>query len=367
MRRIWCLFVLLIFSLAFFPARAFGEEPLIRADAAILMDYDTGQVYFEKKGWDKMHPASTTKIMTTLIALEMGNLSDVVTVSPEAGRVDRGSSLNLRQGDKLTLGNLIKAALMLSANDSTVAIGQHMAGDADLYVKMMNSKALSIGALQTNYVNTNGFTKPSHLTTAYDLALIARYALHNPRFASIVRTQRSEVKWLEPEKERPVNNTNKLLWMYPGTIGVKTGTTSAAGGCLVAAVEKNGRTLISVVLRSSRRYHDTIKILDYGFNEVKQVKLVREGQVIGEAGVIEGKTAKVEGIAAKTYSVSIPTDRAKEFKTTVYLPKKLQAPVKKGQRIGTITVLHKGWVAERVPIIASEEVKRKNFIQRLFD
>lgn len=346
---------------------AMGEEPKIRADAAILMDYQTGQVLFAKRGWDRMHPASTTKIVTTLIALEQGNLEDRVVVSSQAGSMNLGSSLRLRSGDQITLGNLLKGALMLSANDSTVAIAQHLAGDADLYVQMMNKKAVAIGALNTQFVNTNGFSKPNHYTTAFDLALMARYAMHNPAFARQVGTQQDTVKWVSPEKEMEVNNTNKLLWMYPGTTGIKTGTTSAAGGCLVSSAVRDGRTLIAVVLRSSRRYQDSITLFDYGFLEVKERVLLNSGQIISTRPVVDGILPKVKILPVRSVKKLVSQAELAQYTTKIYLPRQIKAPLHKGQKLGHVVVMYQGKEISQVPLVAAESIKKKFILQRLWE
>lgn len=261
----FCLFV--IVTLLFFtinPVFAISNSA-ITADSAVAIDADTGEILFQKNAFQIKAPASTTKILTAILAIESGRLEELVTVSKRAAAVGE-SSIYLRTHDQLVLSELVHGALIKSGNDACVAIAEHLSPSEDEFVGMMNFKAQLLGAYNTTFYNTNGLPHRSHLTTAYDLAIIARYALQNPIFSKIVSTKEYTLQWTTPSSRTVyIRNTNKLLWTFPGATGVKTGTTNQAGNCLVASAKQDNHHIISVVLNSQNRYGDAQKLLEYGF------------------------------------------------------------------------------------------------------
>jgi D-alanyl-D-alanine carboxypeptidase (penicillin-binding protein 5/6) len=242
------------------------KPPRVSASSAVLIEASTGRVLYDKNMHKKRAPASLTKMMTGILAIELGKPAEIVTVSSLGAGNKVGQDIGLRRKDQLTLADLTKAALLVSANDSTVAIGEHIGGSEDYFVHLMNMKAKSLGAYNTNFKNTNGYTEPNHYSTAYDMALIARYGLANPAFAAIVRLNEANIKWLNRDRELTLINSNRLQRQYEWITGVKTGTTNAAGKCLAASGERNGRTLITVVLNSGNRYDEALSLLEYGFS-----------------------------------------------------------------------------------------------------
>lgn len=238
--------------------------PQVDAEAAVLMVANSKQVLFAKKPDGLMYPASTTKIMTLLTSIESGDSASIVTVSPSAAACE-GSRLEIKAGDKMTLSNARYGMMLVSGNDAAEAIAENVAGSIPQFVQLMNKNAEKIGAKNTHFSNPHGLPDPyNHFTTAYDLAIITDYAMKNPDFARIVSTKEYNVRFLNG-KEIHVNNTNKLLKIYPGANGVKTGYTNDAGECLVAAAKRGGVQLIVVVLNSEHRWSDAMKLLDYGF------------------------------------------------------------------------------------------------------
>ncbi|MGB9826330.1 MAG: D-alanyl-D-alanine carboxypeptidase family protein, partial [Desulfofundulus sp.] len=209
------------------------DPPRVTADAAVLMDATTGQVLYAKNAHQPRPPASTTKILTALLAIEGGKLDQVVTVSPGAAAVGE-SSMHLFPGQHLTLEQLLYGALLRSGNDACVAIAEHIAGSEANFVLLMNQKARQLGARDSHFCNPHGLPARGHLSSAYDLALLTRYALKNPTFKSLVSTRYHGFS-TPPWGEYHLHNTNRLLWSYQGADGVKTGTTSEAGMCLVAS------------------------------------------------------------------------------------------------------------------------------------
>lgn len=248
-------------------AGAAARQPDLYAEAAVLMVAGSKQVVFAKKPDGIMYPASTTKMMTLITALEQGAAGSIVTVSPEVAACE-GSSLELKPGDKLTLREAEYGMMLVSGNDAAEAIAETVAGSVPEFVRLMNEKAAEIGTTRTHFSNPHGLPDPiNHFSTAYDLALIADYGLRNPLFSRIVATQEYQVRFLN-KTALPVANTNKLLKNYAGAIGVKTGFTNDAGECLVAAAQRGNVRLIAVVLNSDYRWDDAAKLLDYGFQQL---------------------------------------------------------------------------------------------------
>lgn len=361
-----CLAALLYFCLS--PAApAAAKAPDITASSAILMDAGTGRVFFEKKGFARSEPASLTKIMTAVLALEYGHPDEIVTVDKKAARISVGQELGLAEGDRISLENLIKAALIYSANDSTVAIAQHVAGTEERFIELMNAKALVLGAMNTQFANTNGYHHPNHYTTAYDLALITRYALNNSEFARIVGTPRDTIHWVDGKKQKEVSNTNSLVRenSYQGICGVKTGSTIRAGNCLIAAARRGDRTLISVVLHSQNRFKDTVKLLDYGFNQIVPVTLCFEHEDFGEVPVAEGIRDSVKVVAGQAVEVYMDEGDREQVVKKVNIKAPLQAPVAAGKTVGAVVFTLRGAELARVDLVAAEEVRKQGILYRL--
>lgn len=277
------IFTLVLLSIIATPATA--DQPEVTAEAAIVMDARTGQVLYTKNADRRMPPASTTKMITAILALEQGNLKSNVTISLHASQTEE-AAMELKAGEQISLEDLLYGALLWSSNDACVAIGEHIGGTEENFVRLMNEKARGIGTKGTHFMNTNGLPNPEHYSTARDLAIIARYTLKNPTFARMVSTK---VKFIAGVKDQwSLDNTNKLLWSYEGANGVKTGTTEEAGLCLVSSATRDGRQTIAVVLRSDDRYNDSIRLLDHGFHNYRDTKVLSKGKVYGQTRVKVG-------------------------------------------------------------------------------
>lgn len=249
------------------PLPAWGH-PKVTAEAAVLLDYQSGEILYSKNAYDSRPPASLTKVMTAILAIErQRDLNQVATVSAQAAATGE-SRLNLYAGEQITLENLLYGALLKSGNDACVAIAETVAEDEDDFIWRMNLKALLLGCTATTFQNTNGLPNEAHLSCAYDLAVITRYALQNETFCQIVAMPYATVHWVGSRQVK-IKNTNRLLQFYPGAIGVKTGTTDAAGQCLIASARRDDRCLIAVVLKSQNRFLDASNLLDYGFQLAK--------------------------------------------------------------------------------------------------
>lgn len=359
-----CGFIIVVLLLLFVaPAGAYAVSPAITADAAVLMDAVTGQVFYAKNSYKQRHPASLTKIMTAIIALENGRPDEVATVSRRAASISDGSIIDLHPGEKITLHNLLKAALISSANDSTVAIAEHVGGSESRFIEMMNAKAALLGALNTRYANTNGYTHPNHYSTAYDLALIARYALKNPQFARYVRSKEAVVEWSDRSRKEAIHNTNRLLLGgYPGMNGVKTGSTSSAGNCLIASAGRDGRYLITVVLHSGDRYQDAIRLLDYGFSQVEAVDLCKAKEPVGRLTVQEGISPDVAVVPERDAEADLLRSDLPELRREINLNSSVEATVRAGQKLGEAVFYLRGQELARVSLLAAEAVPRKGWV-----
>lgn len=346
------------------PARA--ERPGVTAAAAVLMDAGNGQIYFSKKGEARREPASLTKIMTAIIALEYGNLQEEVTISRRAASVAVGQDIGLKAGDRITLENLLKAALLYSANDSTVAIAEHVAGSEKEFVGMMNAKAVLLGAHHTRFANTNGYHNPNHYTTATDLALITRYALQIKKFAELVSTREDTIRWVDG-REKEVRNTNRLLRddSFQGICGVKTGSTPRAGDCLIAAAFRGDRKLIAVVLHSHARYRDAVKLLDYGFNHVVPVALCSRSELVASQQVIGGLEKEVPVVTGRAVEFDLAEDDREAVKKNVSLGEPPHAPVRVGQKLGEVVYTLNGKELARVELVAARDIPKPGLFRRL--
>jgi D-alanyl-D-alanine carboxypeptidase (penicillin-binding protein 5/6) len=325
--------ILAMASLVGMTSRVQAATSSITADAAVLLDARTGTILYGRSPYERRPPASTTKILTAIVALEKGYLSDVVTVSPSAAWTE-GSSIYLRTGEKLTLEALLWGALMESGNDACVAIAEHIAGSEKGFSQLQNAKARALGAWDTHFVNPHGLPDPDHYTSAYDLATIARYSLRNSKFQEIVRSQEQTLKG--PEGSRTFYNTNRLLWSYSGADGVKTGTTAEAGQCLVASATRAGRQLVAVVLHSDDRWSDAIALLDYGFQETRLLNLFQAGEVIG-LPLAHGFEASIPVRVERDLYLVVDKDAAERVERVLEVPT-LRAPVERGARVGRVVV-----------------------------
>lgn len=335
--------------------------PDIKARAAILMDARTGEILYDKKGGERNAPASTTKIMTAILAIESGRLDDMVTVSPRAAAT-RGSSMYLYAGQQLTLRELLTGLLLRSGNDAAVAIAEHLAGSTDKFVDAMNQKAAAIGAKNSHFRNPHGLSVAGHYSSAYDLACLARYALKLPVFAEIVSTKETNIEWLDRrgrEKDVNLRNTNKLLWMFEEADGVKTGTTGEAGPCLVSSATRGNHKLIAVVLHDSSRWYDSMQLLKYGFDNYELYDYLPEGAVVTPLPVEKGFVLTVDAITAAPALLLVKTADWPRISVEIELPEKINAPVHQGQKLGEIIFYLDHKAVKTVDIVAASEVEER--------
>ena len=258
-------FIVLIWVLVIFSNNTYAApKPDLTAESAILMDFTTGKIVYEKNADLRRAPASTTKILTAIVALERGDLKQNISATAAACKIG-GSSIWLSQGEIHSMEDMLYGILLSSGNDASASVAENLAGSEKQFAEWMTEKAHTIGATSSSFKNSCGMPQPGHYTTARDLAVITRYALNNPTFSSMVKTKKKTIAWPGREYDRAMINHNKLLWRYQYADGVKTGYTREAGKCLVASATRNGHRLIAVVLNSKQTYDDTQKMFEFGF------------------------------------------------------------------------------------------------------
>ncbi|MGI5824908.1 MAG: D-alanyl-D-alanine carboxypeptidase family protein [Bacillota bacterium] len=332
------------------PAAAAAEEPVIGAAGALLLDAETGCVLWEQNGYELLEPASTTKILTALVTLDMQVLQEETTVSPETAAVGE-SSANLQPGEVFTVENLLKGALVKSANDACFALGEAVAGSEPLFVSWMEMKAAAVGAYDAELANTNGLPAENHFLSAYDLALIARADLQKELFREIVRSQ--YIKMEGGSYTRTFKNTNKLLFADEYVIGIKTGTTDNAGACLVSAMARDGRTVIAVVLHSPDRYGESLRLLNYGIENFINVKYIAKDERIGYCPL---EDAENEGVFVKASCSGIYTvekENSEELRV-VYNWRQDLPRVEAGDVLGTAVLKQGNESLQYVNLLAAE-------------
>ena len=324
----------------------------INAESAILIDGDTGKILYEKSAYEKRAPASTTKIMTALLALEHCKTTDVATVTSEAiTSVPSGySTVLLKMGVDITIKVLLYALLLPSSNEAANVLAIHISGSIDSFASMMNTKAMDLGCKNTHFVNPNGVHDDNHYSTAYDLSLIAKEAMKNDIFRQIVST----ASYTLPNSnkysriDRTLITTNDLIKKqsnnyYEYAIGIKTGFTTPAKNCLVSSATKDGKTLIAVVLRSNtdnNRYNDTKTLFNYGFDNFSKKDIVKSGSTIKTIDVKNATSAtKNLNLVAETgINTMVTNDKLNDtIEPQINLNEHLQAPIKKDSIVGTAT------------------------------
>lgn len=332
------------------------KTPGINTWYAVVMDYDSGRVLFGKCDDMIVPMASTTKIMTAIVALENSRLDDIVTVSKRASSVG-GSTVGLKEGQKMTMEQLLYGLMLQSGNDCAIAIAEHVGKSVEQFASMMTSKAFDIGAFDTHYLTPHGLDSDGHFTTAYDLALITRYALQNETFSKIVSTKAVLVEG--PYGNMSFHNINKMLYSMEGADGVKTGYTAKAGKCLVSSVTKDGKRFISVTLNSSNRWGDSKKLLGYAIEKYNKNVLVDEAKHTYTIRVTGGNKKKVCAGIEGSLSVSLSDDEMRGISYKVVLPESITAPVYKNQQLGHLEMYYNDNIIYSIPIKSKEDIYKK--------
>lgn len=347
-------------------AQADNIYPDIKGTAAILIDARTGRILYSKNEHRRMSPASLTKIMTALLVLEAGNLDQKTRISEHAAEIGE-SSIWLETGEILSRRELLYALMLNSANDAAVALAESVSSSERLFVEMMNKKARQLGLRDTHFSNPHGLEDPAHYTSAYDLAFLSRKAMVNPLFQKIVSTHAMTIPWKGHPWNRYLLNKNRLLYRYPGAIGVKTGYTKKAGNCLVGAAQRGSLKLIAVVLNSPRVYDDAAELLDYGFSHYKGVLLSKASQKPLRVRVIKGDSKYVTAVPEQEMIAAVRPGEEKLLSSKVVLVNKISAPVKKGSVLGYCQINLRKKEIGKINLIAEKNVpQRPSFLSRSF-
>ncbi len=346
-----------------------SAQPSVSAKSAILIEASSGEVIFSKNADTRLSMASTTKIMTALVALESCDTSKAVKVSPMAVGVE-GSSVYLYPNEALTLEDLLYAMLLESANDAAAAIAIEVGGSIEAFAEMMNDKAARMGLVDTHFENPHGLDGESHYTTARELALIAREAFSNESFRKIVSTQKKTIPLNQTEGVRLLVNHNKLLRSYEGAVGIKTGFTKKSGRCLVSAATRDGLTFIAVTLNAPDDWRDHTDMLDYGFS-------LYEGRILCDTGSFSYIMPAVGGegdhiVLENTQRLILILPRSSsEVKAVIELPRFCYAPISKGDNVGKLIFYLDGERIAECDIVAKTSIgqieSKKSLFERLFD
>lgn len=346
-----------------------GNDVSVSAGGAVLINANTKEVIFEKDSKKKMSMASTTKIMTSIIAIEQDNGQQMVKISDEVANVE-GSSMGLKSGDLVDMNTLIYGMLLESGNDAATAVALEIGGNLQDFAVLMNNKAKEIGMNDSNFVTPSGLDDPEHYSTAYDMAILGAYAINNPRFAEISSTKSKVVSFGNPETKRTLYNHNKMLKTFEGSTGIKTGFTKKSGRCLVTSATRGDVTLVVVVLNDGNDWDDTQKLLEYGFERTKSVDLETEASdyelkvIGGKASVVSLTTSSIATYQTANYD-NVNVTKTVEIKQFEY------APIKTGDILGYLCYYNNGELIEKVPLVAKENVEqleiKKSKITSVFD
>lgn len=317
------------------------------ATSAILVDAESGRVLYEQNADAKMLIASTTKILTALVALRDGNLQDLVTVGPDAAGTE-GSSMYLKEGETLRLETLLYGLMLCSGNDAAVAIADHVSGSVPEFVKRMNEVAQEIGMTHSSFANPNGLDHEQHYSTARDMSLLACEAVRNETLVRIASTRRVTIGG------RTMTNHNKLLQYMEGCIGLKTGYTRAAGRTLVSCAERNGQRLVAVTLQDGNDWADHQTLYEYGFSAYPMHQAAVLGQELGTAPIAGGVCQEVPLVAAESFSW--PMAEGEKIEVRQLIPVPMSAPISAGTAVGEAVFLVNGIEVGRVELLCGKDV-----------
>lgn len=351
--RIILLFCLIIIGIQ---SVTFASEPVLNSEAAILVEVSTGRIIYEKNSTKQMYPASTTKVLTAILVIENCELDEIVTVRESAlSNIPSGYvTCNLQIGEQLTVKDLLYALMIPSANDAAYVLAEYVAGSVEDFSVMMNNKARDLGCKTTHFVNPNGIHEDSHYSTAYDLYLIADYAMKNDFFRELVATTEYTLPATEkyPSEDRILKTTNELLnensrkYFYKNAIGIKTGYTSKAGNCLIGGASRDGLEFIAVVLNGgttdeglNSRYVDSKKLFEYAYDNFTLTKIIEKGSVVQTLEIENGtkETKHLDLVIDET--ITVVNNKSIDMNSVIpeiTLRETLEAPIAAGETIGTI-------------------------------
>lgn len=369
MKKLYCILMSIVISVSIqtrvFAAETVEKPPFdISAQSGILMNQTTGSILYTKNAHKKLAPASVTKIMTLLIVMEALenkkiNLTDMVTTSTHASSMG-GSQIWLKEHEQMSVNDLIKATAISSANDAATALAEFIAGSEENFVKMMNDKCKELSMNNTNFVNPTGLDAPTHLSTAYDIALMSKELLKYEDIKTYTST------WMDSLRDGKTElvNTNKLVRFYDGCTGLKTGTTDDAGSCVSVSATRNNMELIAVIMgakTSAERFESARQLLDFGFSNFSLITLDIKQEEIEPIAVKSGIKKTIEPDNFEEINIVVKKGQENDMKKTFTILDEIVAPVKKGQILGYITVTTGDSEIAKFNITAKEEIPKLSF------
>ncbi len=363
------LMVILVFLISLFTSgMLYADTVDVKAEAYVLMDADSGKVLLAANEHKRLAPASMTKLMTLILAVEdlqngKVGLKDKVVTSEEAWKMG-GSQIYLAPGEEMTYEDMLIAIAVGSANDACVAVAEHLEGTHKNFVERMNREAKMLGLKDTHFVNSNGLSASNHYTSVYDMAVMARHALNYPKILEYTSIKEYKLR----QGEFVLYNTNKLLWWYQGADGFKTGWTNEAKYCLTSTAKRDGLRLIGAVMASPEQhgnFRDTMKLFNYGFARYTFKNITPRGTVCGVVKIGKGIQENVEVIAEDDVGSIVKKGDEKKIKAELALPDYVDAPVKKGQKLGEYLVYNDGQLYKKVNLLAAQDVPRAGIIKQI--
>ncbi|MBR5808964.1 MAG: D-alanyl-D-alanine carboxypeptidase [Clostridia bacterium] len=341
---------LIAFIICFSVIQISCDAFFVSGKSCIVICADTNQVLYGENQHKKMGMASTTKIMTAIVALEHGNTTDIVTISQNAA-YQEGSSVYLKPGDKVSLCDLLYALMLNSGNDAAMAIAEHIAKTPDDFAALMNEKATALGCRNTHFKNPSGLPDSEHYSTTYDMALIMSYAMKNDEFAKIVATKEHQIQ--TADSVTYLRNHNKLLWQYPNCIGGKTGFTKASGRCFVSCANKDGVTLVCVTLDAPDDWNDHKTLLDFGFEKAEMTPIVLQNEILCTRKI---RGTRLNILAGEDFSIPLKNGRKRHISLKVKLDETINGEINYGTHLGTGEIYVGNFLAGTTPLISGQSI-----------
>lgn len=357
LKKVFSLLVCFCLITPFFTVFVNGADISVSAESAIVMNALTGEVVFSKNPYEKRGIASTTKIMTSLIALESENINKTVKAKKEDIAAE-GTSIYLKEGDKVTIETLVKGMLLESGNDAANVTARALGGGKEGFAVLMNQKAHELGMFSTNFLNPSGLTEDGHYSTAYDMALLGSAAIRNEKFREICSASSLRVTFVEPKTERTFYNHNKFLNKFPGALGIKTGFTKASGRCLVTAAQRDGVIYVAVTLKAPDDWNDHVKMMNFAFENTS---------VSYPECDLSGVCVAVTGAKKSTLNVELATPLElhsvkpyEDYEMVIYLPRFVYAGVKKGDVSGRVDLVSRnGTIIDSSTLVFTSDAPEK--------
>lgn len=370
-KTIWLILIVIIFQ---FANPIYGEDSLdIKAESAILIDYHTGEILYEKNANAKLAPASISKIMTLLIgmeALESGKikLTDNVRISKHAASMG-GSQLWLEEGESQTVEALFKAIVLRSANDASVALAEHIAGSEEIFVNMMNEKAKALGMNNSNFTNASGLPHENNYVSAKDVSKMSQELLKHKKIHDWLTIYMDEMTvGKKKDKIAGLVNTNRLIKEYEGTTGIKTGSTQEAGFCLSASAKRGNLHLIGVIMgaKNSRiRFDESMRLLDYGFANYDSIPIGRKGDIFGKVPIHKGDIEYLEVVLERDAYILIPKEKGGDINKEIVLPEFIESPIAEGEKIGELIIKIHDKEIDRINLVSKNHIGKAKFNEML--